>query len=411
MKRYDPLASLQRFGWRFGLDTVRSLLACLGDPHRDLPCVQVAGSNGKGATAAFLASILRAAGYRTGLYTSPHLSDPRERFRLDGRVIPCADHRRLARRVLRACGGFRSGRLPTYFEAQTALAFLWFRERRVDVAVLETGLGGRLDATNVVDAPLACLITPVGMEHRDILGPTLERITAEKAGILKRGCLAATLQTDSRPLQVLRRKAEERGAFLWVAGEDFPDRVSLPPGRPSFDAANAALAAAGARLLRHRGFRIDEDAIRLGLSAMRWPGRFEPVSRRPLILLDGAHNPPATEALAEALRTRRPGGRWVVLNGYLRDKDASSCVSALAPVTAVSVVTDPPSARAGGGERVFRAWESRGVRSFYVRDWKQALALARRKGGGAFPLLVTGSLYLVGACREVLVGGRGLDRI
>ncbi len=411
MRPSERLESLQRFGWRFGLATIRVLLAHLGDPQKHLRSVHVAGTNGKGSTCAYLASILGAAGYRVGLYTSPHLSDPRERFRVDGRLIPRREYERLVMKVLHACKGLPARRRPTYFEAQTALAFLWFLERKVDVAVLETGLGGRLDATNVVESPMAILITPIGLEHREILGPTLERIAGEKAGILKRGCLAATLQENPRALAVLRRKARAVGAALAVVGEDFPDQVPLGEDRPSWDRSNAALAVAGAKLLGNHGFRVGGEAIRRGLRFMHWPGRFETIRKRPLTLLDGAHNPSATRALARALHAGFPGRKWIVLNGYLGDKDVRSCVAELAACTQVAIVTDPPADRAAEGRRVFEEWEREGVPVFYARQWEKALALALAKGGDSVPVLITGSLYLVGACREALVGGRGLSRL
>jgi len=405
------LESLQRFGWKFGLDTIRILLAELGDPQRDLRFVHVAGTNGKGATCAYLESILRVAGYRTGLYTSPHLISPRERFRIAGACVSRRDYERLGGQVLRACAKFPPRRQPTYFEAQTAMAFLWFREQDVDVAIMETGLGGRLDATNVIGSPLVSLITPVGLEHQDILGATIEHIAREKAGILKRGCFAATIQEDLRALGVLRERARKVGAFLAMPGEDFPVSVPVPKGRPSYDAVNAALAVAGIRLLRHHGFRVGHDQVSCGLDSMRWPGRFEIISRRPLTILDGAHNPHASRALSCSLHERFPKTRWIVINGYLGDKDHAACVKELEEHAFLSIVTDPPSERAGAGIRVFEAWECAGVPVLYVKDWRQALRVARIKSGGRHPILVTGSLYLVGACREALIGTRGLERL
>ncbi len=403
------LESLQRFGWNFGLETTRDLLERLGNPQQSLKFIHVAGTNGKGSTCAYLESILRTAGYRTGLYTSPHLTDPRERFRVDGRWISSRDYARLASRVLRACDEMkRAKKFVTYFEAHTVLAALWFQERRTDVVVWETGLGGRLDATNIIDRPLVSLVTPISLEHADILGSTIQRIAFEKAGILKRGCWAATLQRDSAALRVLKDRAQKIGAYLSVAGMDFPDRVSPGSNHPSYDEANAALAVAGIRLLSHHGLEVTLRQIRAGLSAMRWPGRFECLPGPTKVLLDGAHNPDAARALAGALRDRYPGKKWIVLNGFLADKDYRSSIRQWRKTALVAVVTNPPSARAGSGERVFETWEALGIPAVYISDWRKALRLAQLKSGGKTGLLVTGSLYLIGACREVLIGTRGL---
>ncbi|HJT24161.1 MAG TPA: bifunctional folylpolyglutamate synthase/dihydrofolate synthase, partial [bacterium] len=190
------LESLEQLGWRFGLETIQALLAELGNPQTSLQVVHVAGSNGKGSTCAFMASFLKHSGYKTGLYTSPHLCDIRERFRINGTWISAVDFNRHCRRVLEACRKVqrKMGHLPTHFEALTAIAFCWFKEQKVDWVVLEVGLGGRLDATNVIASPAVCLIAPVGLEHQNILGKTLEEIAYEKAGILKEGCLAAAVQ-------------------------------------------------------------------------------------------------------------------------------------------------------------------------------------------------------------------------
>lgn len=403
---------MERFGWRFGLGSVRSLLHELGDPQKGLRIVHVAGSNGKGSTCAYLASILRAAGFRTGLYTSPHLSDIRERFRVDGKWIPARDLDRLAGKVLRACDQVRRkrGRSPTHFEALTALAFLWFREKRTDLVVLEVGLGGRLDATNVVEDPAVCLITPIGLEHQDILGRTLEKIAWEKAGILKPGCPAATVQSDPRAIRVLLARARKVGASLRVVRSRVTG--SLLPGRPGYQALNAALAVEGIRILERGGVRVGKGAILKGMARMRWPGRFEVLSRKPLVLLDGAHNPAGARVLADALKDGYPGKKWIVLNGFLGDKSYGDCVGHLRPHTLLSIVTEPPSDRKRSGSGVFERWERCGVPVLWVKDWRQALRLARTKAGASGAgLLVTGSLYLVGACRRALVGTRGLKRI
>lgn len=411
------------------MGSIRALLEELRNPEKGLRVIHVAGSNGKGSTCAFTASILQTAGYRTGFYTSPHLCDIRERFRVNGHWIPKPDLVRLAKRVLTACAKVRRrlGHSPTHFEVLTALAFLWFRERKVDWAVLEVGLGGRLDATNAIEDPRSCLIAPVSLEHQAILGKDVATIAGEKAGILKPGCVGVTWQTERKATRVIARRADDlgvplaregrhyryrpvRGGFLWE-GFGFKDRFDLT-GAGTYRMGNAALAVAGIRALETSGVSVSHSNLQKGLSRTSWPGRFEVISRKPLVLLDGAHNPAGALALRQALDLRYPGKRWVVLNGFLSDKDVEGIVPALAGAVQLSIVTEPPSGRRQDGMRIFRAWEKEGVPVVWVGDWRKALQLAARKAQACGQgLLITGSLYLVGACRQTLVGTKGLERI
>ncbi len=428
MKLNKGLDSLERFGWRFGLESMRALLQELGNPHFSLRFVHVAGSNGKGSTCAFLASLLKQTGAGVGLYTSPHLSDLRERFRVNGTWISDADLTRLSRRVLQACFQVRRtlGHSPTHFEALTALAFLWFKAQKTDWVVLEVGLGGRLDATNVIPTPEAALITPVGLEHQDILGKTWSKIAWEKAGILKSGGLAATCQNHPEALKAIEATARKAGALLWRAGKEFHfsktskgfvwegpglQKEFRMPQMAGYQMANAALAVAGFQLLGAKGLTLTGNGMEKALQATRWPGRMEALSSRPLVVMDGAHNPEAVRGLVNSLLSRYPERRWVVLNGFLKDKDYKTCVRLLAPLTEVSVVTEPANERAEPGEKVFQAWEKTGARVLVVRDWKKALALSARKVTKNSGLLITGSLYLLGDCRRELVGLRGMEKI
>lgn len=425
------LESLERLGWRFGLETIRTLLGELQDPQLSLRFVHVAGSNGKGSTCAFMASFLKHAGHKTGLYTSPHLSDIRERFRVNGGWIPKADLEKHARRVLDACGRVKMklGHFPTHFEALTAIAFSWFKEQKVDWVVLEVGLGGRLDATNVIPFPAVALITPVSLEHQEILGRTLGKIASEKAGIIKEGGFAATIQRQPDALKALKRTAKEKSAQLWVGGRDFHfkkerggfrwegpglHRSFTIPGIPDYQIWNASLALAGIQCLQAQGVAAKDGVIERSLLATQWPGRLEVLHRKPFIVLDGAHNPDAARALSSSLKNLYPPKTWIVLNGFLQDKDYGSFARIMKPLTALSIVTEPPSDRQEDGTKVFGEWERAGVRALLVGDWKKALGLALGKlksSGPSTGLLITGSLYLGGACRQVLVGSKGLEKI
>ena len=425
------LDSLERLGWRFGLETVQGLLTELGNPEQSLSVVHVAGSNGKGSTCAFIASFLKHCGYRTGLYTSPHLCNLRERFRINGTWISHEALERHSQRVLKACQKVQAkiGHSPTHFEALTAMAFCWFKEQKVDWVVLEVGLGGRLDATNVIKAPAVSLIAPVSLEHQDILGKTIEKIAWEKAGILKAGCPAATVQPNSRAARVIERTARQKGTQLWLAGRDFHFRKGRSgfywegpglqhyfklPGLVDYQVPNAALAVAGIQALKAKGVQVEVGRIQSSFSTARWPGRLEEISGKPLQVLDGAHNPDAARALASSLKARYRGKRWIVLNGYLGDKDHETVVRTLAPLASLSIVTEPDSDRKKDGKLVFGSWEKQGVPAFLVKDWGRALDFAMLKQASSPPgtgLLITGSLYLVGACRRRLVGLEGLEEI
>lgn len=292
------------------------------------------------------------------------------------------------------------------------------------------GLGGRLDATNVITSTALSLITPIGLEHQAILGKTIGQIAGEKAGIIKSGSFVATAQYRSEALKVIREKASQEAAQLWSAGRDFKyhrtvkgfrwsgpglsQEIHLPNNAP-YQVTNAALALAGIQYLRTcDGVNASTSAIQKAFNAMTWPGRVEVVSQKPLILLDGAHNPDGARVLSDYLKRQFSGRRWIVLNGLLTDKDHRAFIQCLKPVTALSIVTEPHIDRAEKGELIYRAWEKQGVQTLLVKDWQKALALAQSKLSGSdssIGLLITGSLYLVGDCRRSLMGLKGLERI
>ncbi len=369
----DPeaiLRSLEPFGIRLGLERPRRLLAALGSPQAGLPAVLVAGSNGKGSTSAFLAAMAGAAGYRTGLYTSPHLETVEERLRIDGRAIAPERLGGLLARVVAAAGG-DAQEIPTYFEALTLAAFLWFVEERVDLAVLEVGMGGRLDATNTAE-PLLSLITPISLDHMEHLGGTLALIAREKAGILRPGRPAIAWIEDAEPAAAVASAAAALGANLSWGMErvriesvvprgwaGLTVRLATAAGRHELapallgghQAKNLALAAAAAETLAAGGFpRLDAAAIARGAAACRWPGRLEAVAlpdgRR--VLLDAAHNPGGAAVLADFLAAADSPARPPVdlLFGVLGDKDAEAILAPLAPLARRATLTTPASPRA-----------------------------------------------------------------
>lgn len=387
------LCARARFGMDLGLDRVRAALAEAGDPHEGLAAVHVTGSNGKGSTSAMVESIARAAGLRTGLFTSPHLARFAERIRIDGEPVGDDAFERALGAALRAAG---SG--LTFFEALTVAGFLAFRDACVDVAVLEVGLGGRLDATNVIRAPIACAITSVSLEHTAVLGSTIEAIAREKAGILKPGAPYVLGQMPPEAERAIDEVARAAGAGpRWSRPLDpLPVALHGPHQRR-----NAAVAAALAELMSARWPRV-RGAVPEGLARVRWPGRFEeiPAERGVTVILDGAHNAEGASALVSALADEGvPPERTTLVFGALADKSYSSMLSLVAPRASRRVFTSPKGrapapidelARSAGGEA--------------IAEPAAALdrALAITEPGGS--VLITGSLYLVGELRARLLG-------
>jgi dihydrofolate synthase/folylpolyglutamate synthase len=393
---WNPRAS-RAARWRLG--RMRALLRLAGHPDRGMRVVLVAGTKGKGSTAAFLASILHAGGVRAGLSTSPHLQTYRERVRIDGRMIgetdlarAIDDLRPLVARLRRSDPGAGE---PTTFELTLLLALRAFAERGCAVAVMEAGLGGRLDATNALD-PDVSIITPISYDHTAILGRTLDAIATEKAGIVRRGRPALTAVQRPAALAALRRAGRSAGAQLQVV-RPLGTRVarSLAGGHQRQNAA-LAVAAAGA-------LGIDDPAIQRGLRGATWPARFELVRGRPPIVLDGAHNGASAEALAETLRRERRGRRVVVVVGINRDKDARAVLRPLAGVASAIVVTRSASPRAGPPADVARIAERLTRRPITRAETvAAAIATARRQAGPRGLVCVTGSLALAGDARTAL---------
>jgi dihydrofolate synthase/folylpolyglutamate synthase len=325
------LSALRRYGMRPGLESIGALLAAVGHPERGLNVVHVGGTNGKGSTAAMIDAGLRAAGRRSGLYTSPHLLRFTERIVIDGVELERERAAEIGARVLSVAGEH------TFFDVATAMAFLAFAEARVDVAVLEVGLGGRLDSTNVVAAPLVSLVTSVARDHMDVLGHELPQIAREKAGIWKRGCPALYACDDADAAGVLEAEAARIGATpIERFGRDFDD-AGLPPLAlaGAHQRRNAALAR---RALARLG--VAADAIAAGFARVRWPGRLEQLS--PEVLVDAAHNEEGAHALAAAL----PAGAWTLIVGVVADKDARAILAPLVARATRVIATAPPSPRA-----------------------------------------------------------------
>jgi dihydrofolate synthase/folylpolyglutamate synthase len=405
---------------KLGLENITALLTDLGRPQEAFPSVLVGGTNGKGSVAAMLEAALRSAGLRTGLYTSPHLVEINERIQCRGRAIPPGEfgglftalHMRIER--LLAKGELRFH--PTYFECLTAMGFEYFRREACEMAVVEVGMGGRLDATNTAN-PRVAVITQIDLDHERFLGTTIRAIAGEKAGIIKRGRVVVSTASHPEAAAVIRARAEEQGARLVETWRDYSaENVSSVNGRYSFEAAHAdgfrlpvelalrgrhqvenALAAVGAaRELARLGFPIGDEHVRQGLATARWPGRLEAIREEPLVLLDGAHNPAGARALARFAEECLAGRRVVLVYGAMRDKAVPEIAEILFPRAELVVLTRPEQFRTAAPETVRELAAHLNANIVIEPEPEAALARAVAAASPSDVILVTGSLFLVG---------------
>jgi dihydrofolate synthase/folylpolyglutamate synthase len=422
-------ASAQAFAAaNFDLRRVQSLLARLGNPHLGRRTIQIAGSKGKGSVAAMIASILQAAGYRSGLYTSPHLHSIRERIAVDGQPIGEDEFARLtevlAPQVAAENEDGRFGQLTT-FELLTALAFLYFQDRDVQWQVLEVGMGGRLDATNVVDEKAVCVIAPISLEHTTVLGDTVEKIAAEKAAILRpETTVVMAPQPYSAAAAVIRARAAELAAPLLEVSETYSvQRLSWDLTGQSFRLAgpgctrelwlpllgahqleNAATAVAAIDALRSGGASVFEESIGEGLGWLSWPGRLEVLRDKPLIVVDGAHNGDSARRLRQALRDHFSFERAILVMGVSGGKTIADMAEELAPLTRLLIATRSQHPRAAEPEAVAAAFAARGVASETCPTVAAALDRARALAEPDDLICVVGSLFVVAEAREQVLG-------
>jgi dihydrofolate synthase/folylpolyglutamate synthase len=402
---------------KLGLETVSGLLARLGDPHRSTRFIHVAGTNGKGSVCAMLESALRAAGVRTGLFTSPHLIEPTERIQINGRSLSSVlfaqafDRVHSVAETMLAEGALAAH--PTYFETITLMAFLLFRDLGAETVVLEVGLGGRLDATNVVEPQLA-VITPIDYDHEAYLGKSIEAIAAEKAGIIKAGVPVVLGLQRPNVRALLEARAAELAAPVfgnsdWQAqdlqlgahGSRFAAvgsrRLNIDcPLAGEHQVANALTAIAALDLLK-----IPSEAIEEGIRATRWPGRLERVSERPEMVLDGAHNPAGASTLARHIQRFYSGRRVWLVYGAMRDKAISEVAGILFPCAGTVILTAPVHPRAVRPEALAALVDHPDLRTAAVLS--DALAVVQREAAPDDAVFITGSLFLVGEARALLV--------
>ncbi|MBR1704031.1 MAG: 5-formyltetrahydrofolate cyclo-ligase [Clostridia bacterium] len=413
MTYQEAIDYIEDYTWsttKLGLERTRELLRRLGDPQKDLKFVHVAGSNGKGSTCAMLSSVLREAGYKTGLYTSPHVLCFEERLQVNGRYILREDLADVTERVKAEADAMEDH--PSQFELVTAIGMLYFQEQSCDIVVLEVGMGGALDSTNVIDAPEVAIITNIGLEHTEFLGNTLEEIALTKGGIIKPGCDVVCYNSAPEVVSVIRQlSAVWKANFRLVdfdsvtpvahdlSGETFTwNGLSLNvPLLGDYQLHNAATALTAVTALRERGWTIPEEAVVTGLKKTRWPARFEVLGKEPLFLLDGGHNPQCAEVVAENLTKYLGEEKLVILTGVLADKDYQAMLQSVLPHGKQFLCVTPDSPRALGALDLRDVLRGLGCSADAYEDIPSAVHAALQTGE---PVLAFGSLYMAGDVRS-----------
>ena len=406
------LFSLERFGWRLGLDRMQRFLAAVGNPHENMRFVHIAGTNGKGTVAAIIESIARTAGYRTGLYTSPHIRSPVERIRICGAEITVKEFVLCANRLRPIIQDLEC----TFFEAMTGIAFYAFNRAQTDLVLCEVGLGGRLDATNVI-SPEVCIVTSISLDHTDHLGDTLARIAYEKAGVLKTSvpCILGEMKNEAEA--VIRESAVKKQCEIFPVNDycriedvsldlqstafdltidDFINRRIELPLLGTHQITNACLAALTVMLLQRNDWRIDADQAIRGMRGVRWSGRFEIIHKAPLMVVDVAHNVASVRCTVEMLREYFPGFDVIVVLGLLSDKDVKGIVKTIAPIAYRVLPVQLETARAMQADLLYDELRSRDLKCAPPRPVSDVLRHAIEICGDDQLICITGSHYLVG---------------
>ena len=429
----DRIHEFNRFGMVLGLDRMEELLRRLGNPQDDLKVIHVAGTNGKGSVSKYLEEGLSACGYKMGLYTSPYIETFNERIRYDGADISDEDLEYYGQKVVSAAEAMVADGLdsPTEFEVVTAIAFLYFAGRQADITILEVGLGGIGDSTNVVKSPLASVITSISYDHMAQLGSSLAEIAVNKAGIIKTGCpvIANVPQRDAA--KIIARKAYAMGSRLYdisgiraaVSDETpFSQKVSMELYEKSYSdveismvgrhqAENLKTALATLEILRKSGaVKLDREALYEGLKRARQPGRFEVISKDPLVIVDGAHNEAGAQALQETMAQHFAGKKILLVAGILADKEIDSIVKFLTKITDHIIVTEPDNPRKLAAEKLAGNVADFGVAAEAVSDVEAAVHRAKELADGYDVILFAGSLYLIGDVRRLWRNERGEER-
>jgi dihydrofolate synthase / folylpolyglutamate synthase len=414
MNKLNPsvyLDSLNVDKMRFGLKAISELLSQLGNPQNSYKTILIAGTNGKGSTATMIASILCSAGYKVGLYTSPHLVDVRERIVINGKKIPLKEFNRTIADVKD-----KKEQPVTYFEFLTAVAFVYFQRQKVDIAVMEVGLGGRLDATNVCK-PLVSVITNISLDHMDYLGNTLDSIAREKAGIIKQKGICITAAKQKKVVDVLRDVCQRRHAKLYCLSSDIKIKKQKDgflnyeglyhnlknlkiPLQGDHQLSNAALALAAIELCAKKGFSIADAAIYAGLKNTHWEARLEVLQNQPLFLLDGAHNPAGISVLCRTFKKDFSYRRLILIFGALADKDYRQMLQKIVPLASIIILTQLKTKRAVPVNDIMETVKKMGYPAIVTENVKQAIERAQAMAKKQDLICATGSFYLAGEVKQ-----------
>lgn len=416
--------SIERFGSRPGLVRVQNLLRRLGNPEKNLKVIHVAGTNGKGSVSTMISYILEKSGYDVGMYTSPHLENYNERIKINNKDISDEEFATAGEKIIKACQECveNNEEHPTVFEFLTAMALLYFDEQSVDFVVLEVGLGGRYDATNVIENPLLSVITSISMDHMDVLGDSIESIAFEKAGIIKKNCSTVLFFPNNRVYNIIKSVCESLNSQLYYVSDmhiqnvrhsiegitfsintDFYSykdlKVSLIGEHQIY---NTALVLLAVEVLRNKGIEISEENVRIGLEECYWPGRLEIVGKNPLILLDGAHNEEGALALAKAFEQYFHDQNITLLIGVLKDKPYELMLKQLLPYASKVVLTEPNSSRKLPIDELEKTAVKYSSYIYQNADIAQAYELALKLTNEKDVLCCAGSLYLIGEIKKMI---------
>ncbi|MBQ1389126.1 MAG: bifunctional folylpolyglutamate synthase/dihydrofolate synthase [Clostridia bacterium] len=416
----EKIDSLLTFGSRPGLDRIKKLLSLMGDPQNDLKCVHVAGTNGKGSVCNMLASILTAAGYKTGLFTSPHITDFCERIQINGSMISHEDLEELTEKYFPLVLHMReNGDIITEFEFVTAIAFQYFKDQNCDVVVLETGMGGRFDATNVIPTPLCSVITSISLDHTAILGNTLTKIAFEKSGIIKENGITVFLPQEDEVNAELCENAEQRNNSI-IKAEMIEEKATSIDGTVVIideteinvpllghhQMKNLGVVMAAVDALRQQGFNIGTNHIKAGVEAVRVPARFEILCREPLIIADGAHNPDGMRTLADSIDRYLNDKNIICVIGMLKDKESREAAKNLiGRVVEIVATTVPDTPRTRTADDMRAVLSDIGLKAHAIPNAQEAVKYAVRKAAESenTMVLICGSLYLSAHTRGVCI--------
>ncbi len=423
----EKINSLLIFGIKPGLQRIRELIERIGSPDQQLKFVHIAGTNGKGSVSALTANTLKCAGYKTGLFISPYITDFRERFQINGEMISEDELVQAVEKIYPIAEAMKQEqKIITEFEFIFAVALYWYAQQKCDVVVLETGLGGRFDATNIIDTPLVSVITSISLDHTAILGDTYEKIAAEKCGIIKNGGITVAYgEQPGSVMELIRKTAEERNNRFYIAdihsvtplssdlhGSDFLftnsvfDNIRLHiPFIGEHQLNNAAAALYTISALREKGITINDDAVQKGFATVFFPARLELISEKPIVLLDGAHNPGGAKALSKAIDTYLSGRKKTAVVGMLADKDVEKALSLLIPKFDHIIAAAPDNPRAMEIPslcEIIHKYQKDNANIEQLPDYHSLPEKIRLTTGPDDAVVVFGSLYLAGSLRPIL---------